>query len=216
MINVVILHKSRLSCNLIAAALRQEPDMHVTACADNLHEALDVLQQRPCDMVLVGASLSDHGALDLVQALRSASSAKILVMGVADAEEVVLRYVEAGASGYVFEEDALASLLRNIRAVHSDEALVTPELAATLMARLSELALQRSAVTPDFTATFDLTPREEEVLDLIGNGLSNQEIAERLVIEVGTVKNHVHSILKKLDVNSRHAAARQWNGNSKP
>jgi DNA-binding NarL/FixJ family response regulator len=215
MINVVIVNKSRLSCNLIAAALRQEPDMHVTACADSLHEALGLLQQCPCDVVLVSANVSEREGLDLMQAMRSISSAKVLVMGVATAEEVILHYVEAGASGYVFEEDALAALLRNIRAVHGDEALVSPELAASLMARLSELALQRSAPLPGFNASFDLTPREEEVLDLIGNGLSNQEIAERLVIEVGTVKNHVHSILKKLDVNSRHDAARQWNGGSK-
>jgi DNA-binding NarL/FixJ family response regulator len=56
----------------------------------------------------------------------------------------------------------------------------------------------------------DLTPREQEVLDLIGEGLSNQEIADRLVIEVGTVKNHVHSILQKLDVGDRDEAADHW------
>jgi DNA-binding NarL/FixJ family response regulator len=215
MINVVVVNKSCLSCNLIAAALRQEPDVRVTGLANSSQEVLGLLEQCPCDVVLVSTNLSDSGALDLIQALRSVSPAKILVVGLADVEEVILRYVEAGASGYVFEEDALASLVSNIRAVHSDEALVSPELAAMLMARLSELALQRSLPLPYFNTSFDLTPREEEVLDLIGGGLSNQEIAERLVIEVGTVKNHVHSILKKLDVNSRHDAARHWNGASK-
>ena len=212
MINVVVVNRSCLSSNLIAAALRREPDMRVTGSADSPHEALGLLKQCPCDVVLVSTNLSDSGALDLIRALRSVSSAKILVVGLADTEEVILRYIEAGASGYVFEEDALASLLRNIRAVQSGEALVSPELAAILMARLSELALQRSAPWPPFNTSFDLTPREEEVLDLIGNGLSNQEIAKLLVIEVGTVKNHVHSILKKLDVNSRHDAARHRNG----
>jgi DNA-binding NarL/FixJ family response regulator len=215
MINVVVINKSCLSCNLIAAALRHEPDICVTGSANSPQEALGLLKRCPCDVVLISTNLSDNGALDLIQDLRSVSPAKILVMGLADVEEVILRYVEAGASGYVFEEDALASLLTNIRAVHSDEALVSPELAAILMARLSELALQRSVPLPRFNASFDLTPREEEVLDLIGDGLSNQEIAERLVIEVGTVKNHVHSILKKLDVNSRHDAARHWNGGSR-
>ena len=79
MINVVVVNRSCLSCNLIAAALRREPDMRVTGSADSPNEALGLLKQCPCDVVLVSTNLSDSGALDLIRALRSVSSAKILV-----------------------------------------------------------------------------------------------------------------------------------------
>jgi two-component system nitrate/nitrite response regulator NarL len=76
-----------------------------------------------------------------------------------------------------------------------------------MMERLSDLAQMFSEIENSVTDDADLTSRELEVLELIGKGLTNQEISERLVIEVGTVKNHVHSILEKLNVSSRGEAA---------
>ena len=98
-------------------------------------------------------------------------------------------------------------LLDNVRAAHQDEALISPTIAAALMNQVAELAQISTQYTLDPQVVADLTAREREVLSLIGDGLTNQEIAERLFIEVGTVKNHVHNILKKLDVNSREEAA---------
>jgi two-component system nitrate/nitrite response regulator NarL len=79
-----------------------------------------------------------------------------------------------------------------------------------MISRIAELAQPYSTIEPGMDEVTELTPREREVLDLIGAGLSNQEIAVRLVIEVGTVKNHVHNILRKLDVSSRQDAAVYW------
>jgi DNA-binding NarL/FixJ family response regulator len=128
-----------------------------------------------------------------------------------DFQEVVLRYIEAGAAGYVLSSEPLDELLRNIRAAHSDKALVSPDVAAALIARIGELAEILPDTPPQENVLGDLTDREHEVLALIGQGLTNQEIADRLVIELGTVKNHVHSILQKLDVDSRQDAAVYWN-----
>lgn len=94
-----------------------------------------------------------------------------------------------------------------MRAVQSGEALVSPNIAAALMSRVSELAQLFADVESGLNEAADLTPRECEILGLIGQGLTNQEIADRLVIEVGTVKNHVHSILQKLEVGNRRDAA---------
>ncbi|MEJ2559624.1 MAG: response regulator transcription factor [Anaerolineae bacterium] len=123
---------------------------------------------------------------------------------------MILRYIEAGAAGYVLREDAVDDLLKNIRAVHSGEALASPEMTAALLAHIAELSELRPPNEYDSQEFADITPRESEVLDLIAEGLSNQEIANRLVIELGTVKNHVHSILQKLDVGSRQDAAMYW------
>jgi DNA-binding NarL/FixJ family response regulator len=130
-----------------------------------------------------------------------------LAFGLAESKPRVLEYVEAGADGYVARDDSVEDLLRRIRAAHRDKAVVAPEIAAALMSRVSKYAQLFSEVQSGLHDDADLTPREREILELIGEGLTNQEIADRLVIEVGTVKNHVHSILQKLDVSSREDAA---------
>jgi DNA-binding NarL/FixJ family response regulator len=98
-------------------------------------------------------------------------------------------------------------LLQNIRAAEEDKALISPTMAAALIDHVAELAhiSARPYLQPE--AYSELTARELEVLQLIDEGLTNQEISNELVIEVGTVKNHVHNILRKLDVASREDAA---------
>ena len=98
-------------------------------------------------------------------------------------------------------------LLQNIRAAYADKALVSPSMAAVLMEQIAELAQMSSRIRLQPSAYNELTPRELEVLALIDKGLTNREIGERLFIEVGTVKNHVHNLLTKLDVGSREDAA---------
>ena len=132
---------------------------------------------------------------------------KVLVLGVPDAEAVIMTYINAGAFGYILREDPPQELLANIRAAYEDKALVTPAVAARLIARIAELTDRLSELDIDPTDYQELTPREREILELIGEGQTNQEIADRLAIELGTVKNHVHSILDKLNVNSRRDAA---------
>jgi DNA-binding NarL/FixJ family response regulator len=159
-------------------------------------------------MVLVSANLPNNGALELTQAATQINPAiKVLVTGLPKSKNIILQYVMAGASGYILEDVSVERLLDHIRAAHEDKALVSPEIAAAMMTHISELAYISAQDQLDTTAVSDLTNREREVLALIGKGLTNQEIADRLFIEVGTVKNHVHNLLKKLDVNSRDDAA---------
>ena len=118
-----------------------------------------------------------------------------------------MRYIEAGALGYVLRTDSVAELLHNIRAAFKENALVSPSVAAALMARIAELSEKLTDLGVDASDYEELTPREKEILNYIAAGLTNQEIADLLVIEVGTVKNHVHNILNKLNVHSRQDAA---------
>jgi DNA-binding NarL/FixJ family response regulator len=118
--------------------------------------------------------------------------------------------VEAGAAGYVLQEDSVEKLLQKIRAAYNGEALVSPRIAARLMARLAELANMHTTIGVYPSETMhrfaELTPLEREVLHLMSQGYSNQGIADRLIIECGTVKNHVHNILKKLEASNRQEA----------
>ena len=202
MIHVLIIDEVPLICSVLASILKEEPDFQVVGCASTLDEARLYLEK--CDLALVSTTMPDEAPLELIRSLAKIdSSAKMVAIGLADSEEIILPYVEAGIAGYVLRDDSVEELLQKIRAIHQGEAPVSSQIAAALMLRVAEL--KELCVDPsDGAETLEaLTPREREVLDLLQQNLSNQEIAERLVIELGTVKNHVHNILKKLNLTSR-------------
>lgn len=207
-INLLLVNETRLMGNVIAAALEGEPDIHVLACVTNIDDALQIVREKDVDVALVSTRLPDQGALKLTNAITELTpSTKVLALGLTEEKQHVLRYVEAGATGYVLKDDSLEGLIETIRAAQDGKVFVSPQIAAAIMERLSSLARLFSDVENSVTDTTDLTSREREVLQLIGEGLTNQQIAEHLVIEVGTVKNHVHNILDKLHVSSRGEAA---------
>jgi len=127
-------------------------------------------------------------------------------MGLARSQHAILQCVEAGVAGYVLKDSSLDELLKSIRAADRNEAMVAPPLAATLVSYVAELVGLDGNAAADPCGPESLTRREREVLGLVQQGLTNQEIAAKLVIELGTVKNHVHNILRKLNVNSRRDA----------
>jgi DNA-binding NarL/FixJ family response regulator len=204
MIRVLLVNDIQLTCNVITAVLEDEADLTVVGCATTVKQAL--AQAANCDVALVGMRLGNPGSLELVRQLKErVPAAKVLMLGLTESEDEVLPYIQAGAAGYVLPEDSVDDLITRIRVAHEDRALISPKIAAALMTRLNEWA-QRVQEGPG-SSGIDLTPREWQVLKLIQEGYTNQEIADELVIEVGTVKNHVHNILRKLDVNSREDAA---------
>ncbi len=205
MIRVLIVEEVRAIGETIAAVLRSESDMEISGCATSLDAALPFL--RGCDLALVNATADSDASAGVIRAIRKvAPRVKVVVMGLARSQHAILQCVEAGAAGYVLRDNSLADLITNIRAAYNNEALVSPPIAAALMSYVAELVGFDPTPTPDETAAQPLTRREREVLTLVQQGLTNQEIAATLVIELGTVKNHVHNILRKLNVNSRRDA----------
>ena len=207
-INILLVNEIRLMGNVITAALEDEPDIHVVASVTDIDEALKIVEENAVDVALVSTRLPDQGALKLTQAITElAPATKVLALGMTEEKKRVLRYVEAGAAGYILKDDSLDDMIETIRAAEEGKVFVSPKIAAAMMERLSDLAQMFSDVENSITDDADLTDRELEVLELIGEGLTNQQISEQLVIEVGTVKNHVHSILEKLNVSTRGEAA---------
>ena len=207
-IHILLVNEIRLMGNVITAALEDEPDIHVVGCVTNPEEALKIVQENRVDVALVSTRLPDLGALKLTNAItKIAPSTTVLALGLTEEKTRVLRYVEAGASGYILKDDLLDDLVSTVRAAQEGKVYISPQIAAAVLERLSELARMFSDVENNVTDPAGLTPREIEVLELIGKDMTNQEIADHLVIEVGTVKNHVHSILDKLNVSSRGDAA---------
>ena len=207
-IKLLLVNETRLIGNVITVALEDEPDITVVASVTSMDEALQVIQEKEVDIALVSTRLPDQGALKLTRAIvELAPSTKVLALGLTEEKERVLRYVEAGATGYILKDDSLEDLIETVRDAREGKVFLSPHIAAAMMERLSNLAHMFSDIENNVSDTTGLTSREIEVLELIGKDLTNQQIAEHLVIEVGTVKNHVHSILEKLNVSSRKEAA---------
>ncbi|MDX1413324.1 MAG: response regulator transcription factor [Candidatus Promineifilaceae bacterium] len=209
MIRILLAHPSRLVCDSIRTALDNLEDVYVVGCATTAEELYFLLPHG--NIVLMGTDLKDMNALDVLDEMRMThSQIKVLILGVNDHPENILRYVEAGAAGYILQNESVDDMVEKLQATYQEKAIISPSVAAAMMERLTQLAnleTPMAFVEARETQLDELSPRETEVLDLINNGLTNQEIAERLFIECGTVKNHVHNILKKLEVTNRHEAA---------
>jgi DNA-binding NarL/FixJ family response regulator len=206
-IRILLINEIQLISNVIAASLEDEPDIHIAECVSSIEEGLRIIQEQEIDVVLVSIRLSNSGALQFTRKVTMDNpETKVLVLGLSEDKKQVIQFVEAGASGVVSKDDSITELLETIRAANNEKAFVSPELASALMHRLSEVTRLLMDCSDSFPEEANLTPRELEILEMIGNKMTNRQIADELVIEVGTVKNHVHSILEKLGVHSREDA----------
>ena len=207
-IRILLVNDIQLISNVIAASLEDEPDITIVDCVSSAEDALRSIQEQEIDVALVSTRLPNQGALEFTKNIANFSpSTKVLALGLSEDKNQVLRFIEAGASGFVLKDNSVNELIENIRAAKDKKAFVSPEIASAIMNRLTELTQLLLDCGNSFPDEADLTPRELEILELIGRRMTNQQIAGELVIEVGTVKNHVHSILNKLDVGSRSDAS---------
>jgi DNA-binding NarL/FixJ family response regulator len=209
LIKVLLVIEVRLIGNIFASVLEEEVDIKVAGRVTTLNHALEFIQTQDVDIVLVSTGLPDQRALEFTRAIMDRDlSIKVLALGLSDENKnEALRYIEAGACGYILKDSSVTELIEAIRLAQKGEAHISSRIAGAMMERLFYLARMFSAVENKMDGDVRLTSRELEVLQFIGEGLTNQEIAARLVVEVGTVKNHVHSILEKLNVSNRDEAA---------
>lgn len=209
MIRVLIVTPVRLMSDLISSICKNQSDLTVVGTVSDRTQALSY--QNRCDVMLISHELKD--ALSLVQAMRQALSAPAtLVVGLPNVEPLILRYLEAGAAGYIRDQDSSEQLVQGIRLAAARQVMLTADLAALVLKRVSALAHEQRAPTlPEpWEEEKNLTSREREILRLIAQGYGNREIARELTIELGTAKNHVHNILGKLNVKTRRDAAIYW------
>lgn len=208
---VVVHDRTELDCNLLADRLSGDAHLDVVGAAVAEDAVLDLVKSREPDLVVTRAATSDGAALRLAEKLRGFGSGRefeLVAYGVDRDPAVMAEYLEAGASTCLPQDAGLDELNRTIREVVDGETRLPPAVTYQVvrrLARLSDLCQQNGL---DASRLQRLTPREREVLDLLGEGLTNAEIADRLFVEVSTVKSHVHSILDKLDVPTRKEAAR--------
>lgn len=209
MIRILIVNQFLLMSNIFVSIFEDEPDIEVVGKVTTTGEALNLASDT--DVILVDIKLSNRGAYKLTRAISQAGySTKVVVLGISESREQVLQYIQAGAAGYVLKDDSVKVLLERVRDIHVGRVKISPQIASALMTRLSEYSQYLHQVKNNGLHIADLTRREMEILELIGEGLTNQEIANRLIIELGTAKNHVHNILQKMGASTRREAAASW------
>lgn len=199
-IRVLVVAEVRLYREGLAAVLGGEDHIEVVGAAPTTPPDAGVL--RP-DVVLVDVAGADD--LGAVRDLRTAvPAAQVIALAVPDREGAVVACAEAGVSGYVTRDQSVEDVVAAVEAVARGEMICSPRMAAMLVRRVAALAEHPA---PTAAPPPRLTARELEIVALIDQGLSNKQIARRLSIEVATVKNHVHNVLKKLHVDRRQEAA---------
>ena len=200
-----ILTDNKLLREGLKAMFTEQHDFAVVDSVDDSEKTLAKIEEVRPDVVLIDISMPDNVAIELTRLLRRDAPDTVVVgIGMIDDPREIMEYIEAGISGYVLKEASFYQLLQTLRAVVRGESNCTPELAAALFKRITEMAddLRRKEAEQMDT----LTKRELEVLNLVSVGMTNKAIGQQLFIETQTVKNHVHNILDKLNLQNRTEA----------
>ncbi|MFI6177472.1 response regulator [Nonomuraea sp. NPDC051191] len=187
--------------------LNAEPGIEVVGQAVNGLDAVAQVAELDPDVVLMDVRMPELGGIEATRriAARPDASAKVLVLTTFDLDDYVYEALRAGASGFLLKDASAAELAHAVRVVAAGDALLAPNLTKRLIAEFTRVSGARRAPLKERVG--DLTERETEVLSLIAQGLSNAEIAERLVVAEQTVKTHVSRILVKLGLRDRTQAA---------
>ncbi len=191
-IRIFIVDSIRLLRDGLVSLLKEQKDLTVIGAEARDSSALSKIKELRPDVVLmdIGSPGEDDGISMLRTLSQEALGVKIIVIGVLDLIDVIMPCIEAGAAGYVLKEATFDHLVETIRAVYKGESFCSPQIAASLFSRVTELTSAYFSNVPQ--RSVNLTGRELEIIDEIAQGLSNKEIAKRLGIETQTVKNHIH------------------------
>lgn len=203
MIRVLICDDQDMVREGLKAILGSEPDFTVVGAACDGADALDMIPHCKPDVVLMDLKMPVMSGVQATVAIRRQyPQIKVLVLTTYDADEWVFDAIRAGASGYVLKDTPRTRLIEAIRETAAGQTPVDPAVAGKLFAHVKQ-----PSAAADTTLASLLNEREREVLRLLAKGLSNSEIAARIYLSEGTVKNYISSILEKLGVGDRTQAA---------
>jgi DNA-binding NarL/FixJ family response regulator len=205
-IQLMIADSHQLFCECLASLLDERGSFDVVARPTTLFDALERASALKPDILLVGKGFSADQITDFIRQIKLESpEIRLLILGLSEGEPLIARCREAGANGVLLKEASLEDFLSAIHAIHRGETVFSSQSSSA--SRAIHLSTSRDDI---IDAESDaLTAREAEILQLIAEGLSNQQIAHRLYISTHTVKNHVHNMLEKMKAHHRSEAVYQ-------
>jgi DNA-binding NarL/FixJ family response regulator len=214
-ISLVLIDDNRLMRDGLTAMIHTQPGFKVLAASADVDEALQKVREAKPDVVLVDLGLADTDSVTLTATIHTeVPAARVIVMGLLPLQEDVAHYVQAGASGFIMKDSSFEEFFATIRAVADGKEVLPKALTTSLFSQIARNAAGGNKAR--VLEAVRLTKRERQVIDLLGEGLSNKEIGTRLHIAVHTVKSHVHNVLEKLALRSRLEVAAFSHGAAKP
>jgi DNA-binding NarL/FixJ family response regulator len=202
-IRVVVADDQRLVRGSFRVLIETAPGMVVVGEAGTGAEAVEVARAERPDVVLMDIRMPGMNGLEATRRICEGAdtrACRVIVLTTFDIDEYVYGALRAGASGFLLKDSPPAELLGAVRIVAAGDALLAPGITRRLIGQFARMPV---AAAPRAAALAHLTEREAEVLGLVARGLSNSEIADRLVISPATVKSHIGHLLGKLDARDR-------------
>lgn len=207
-IRLMIIEDNRLLREGLADMLATQHDIRVVSAIGDRDNTFEKIAGAKPDVILMDLGLRNQNSLRLVRSVRkSHPETKLIIMDLVPVDSDVLRYVEAGVSGFLLKDATLEDFLETIRAIVRGAKVLPPQLASSLFSQIIHHAMRRTS-TAALLESVRMTKRERQVIALIADGCTNKEIAERLHLSPYTVKSHVHNILEKLSLHTRVQIAR--------
>jgi DNA-binding NarL/FixJ family response regulator len=204
-IRVAVVDDQEVVRSGFAALLETQGDFEVVGAVGDGAEAVELCRERRPDVVLMDVRMPTMDGIEATRriALEAGEGTRVLMLTTFDLDEYVYDALAAGASGFLLKDATADALFEAVRVVARGDALLSPKVTRRLV---TEFARLRPAPSARPEALQELTRREAEVLRLVAEGLSNSEIAERLVVAEETVKSHVSRVFAKLGLRDRAQA----------
>lgn len=187
----------------IEAMIKKQADMHVIGTVGNGENILQMISKNKPDIVLLDLGLRSQNSLQIVKLTKqNYPKTKIIVMDLIPLQADVFEFVQAGVSGFILKDANVVEFFKTIRSVYEGVQVLPPHLTGSLFSQIVEHAI--NGFKPSIIdESVRMTKRERQVIELISDGATNKEIAQKLHISTYTVKSHVHNILEKLALNTR-------------
>ena len=200
--NVFLVSGNRLLREALTRILGKRSDIQVVGAAAYSPQALQQIAESGCEILLLD-SISMSDLQFIREVIRSVANIRVILVGMEDDEAAFLRAVQAGVTGYVLKDASAMDVVAAVWAVAQDEAVCPPRLCHALF----RYAFQESTALPNVRVKvhLGLTRRQQQLIPLIAQGLTNKEIGSQLHLSEQTVKNHIHRMLRRVGVEDRLA-----------
>lgn len=204
MIRVIIADDQELIRESLKIVLSMNEDLQVAGTAANGLEVLDLMKKNPADVILMDIRMPEMDGVYCTREVKQLyPEAKVIILTTFDDDDFVFSALRYGASGYLLKGVGMEELANAIKTVYKGGALINPDIATRVFSMFSKLSQPEMFIKVDDDDVDRITKAEWKVIELVGYGFSNKEIAARLYLSEGTVRNQLSSILSKLSLRDR-------------
>jgi DNA-binding NarL/FixJ family response regulator len=201
-IRLLVIEDNRLLRDGILSILKPHSDIVIIGASGDGKDTLVKIKQSKPNVVLLDLGLRSLNSLQVVGLVKKDfPQAKIIVMDLAPVQADILQYVKAGANGFILKDASLNDLLITIRTVSEGATVLPPMLVDSLFSQIVEFAVREGKTK--LKQAVQMTKREREVIELLSEGMTNKEIAQRIHVSMYTIKSHIHNIMEKLALHTR-------------